>query len=448
MDGDRYIAAIEISSSKIIGAVGKVGSDGQLHIIAVEQERAIEGVRYGIIQNVEDTNTRIARILNKLEMRPTVAPRKISGVYVGIAGRSLCNISHELSHNMTEETEITESFVKSLKAEALKTDIDSSLEIVDAVPHTYFVNKSETKSPIGMIGSSIRTVFDLIACRPAIKRNITRVLNDKLNLDICGYVVTPIAVADLILSPEEKRLGCMLVDLGAETTTISIYKNACLIYLATIPMGSRNITRDITSLNVLEERAEEIKITSGNALNSDKASNLNIGGIKYSDLAKIVEWRSEEIVTNIIQQVTYAGLSLDQLPAGIVVIGGGFKLNGMVQLLERQSNMQVRRGNLPAGILLEDAKAPAFESIEVISIMKAGSDMNDRAGLTVPETKPLPGTPGYETPERKDLPHEEKEIPSEKETKTPKRPGFLNMLKSNIEKMFITSEDEDDTELN
>ena len=445
MDENRYIAAIEISSSKIIGCVGKVTPDKQLHIVAVEQERAVECVRYGIIQNVEDTNTHIARILNKLEMRPSVSPRKISSVYVGLSGRSLSKISHEETCNLSEETEITESLINSLKAEAMQTNIDSSLEIIDAVPNTFFVNNSETKSPVGMIGNSIRAVFDLIVCRPSLKRNITRVLNDKQNLTISGYVVTPIATANLILSTEEKRLGCMLVDLGAETTTVSIYKNACLQYLATIPMGSRNITRDITSLNVLEERAEEIKITSGNALNSDKTSNLNIGGIKYSELAKLVEWRSEEIVTNIIQQMTYAGLSLEQLPAGIIAIGGGFKLNGMIALLERQSNMQVRRGNLPVGILLEDAKAPAFESIEVISILKEGMMFNNEDGLYMPKTNPFP-----EASEQEITQIETPEIEDKVKKEEPQynKPGFFKKLQDKIVKMVATTDDDDDTELN
>ena len=114
MDENRYIAAIEISSSKIIGCVGKVTPDKQLHIVAVEQERAVECVRYGIIQNVEDTNTHIARILNKLEMRPSVSPRKISSVYVGLSGRSLSKISHEETCNLSEVCEITECLINSL----------------------------------------------------------------------------------------------------------------------------------------------------------------------------------------------------------------------------------------------------------------------------------------------------------------------------------------------
>jgi cell division protein FtsA len=69
-----------------------------------------------------------------------------------------------------------------------------------------------------------------------------------------GIILSPLAVAKHVLSYDERQLGCMLVDLGAETTTVSIYKNDALIHIATLPFGGRNITRDIMSLNVLEER--------------------------------------------------------------------------------------------------------------------------------------------------------------------------------------------------
>ena len=56
MTADKYIAAIEISSSKIIGAIGRLSADGRLNIIAIEKDKIIEYVRYGIIQNIEETN--------------------------------------------------------------------------------------------------------------------------------------------------------------------------------------------------------------------------------------------------------------------------------------------------------------------------------------------------------------------------------------------------------
>ena len=89
MSEERYIAAIEISSSKIIGSVGRVYPNGQVDIIAVEQEKCHDNVRYGIIQNIEETSLRVARVLERLERKPSVSPRRIRSVFVGLSGRAM-----------------------------------------------------------------------------------------------------------------------------------------------------------------------------------------------------------------------------------------------------------------------------------------------------------------------------------------------------------------------
>ena len=163
--------------------------------------------------------------------------------------------------NLPDDTEINDDILRRLRDQALSTAIDSSLEVVDAIPRVYMVGKSETRSPKGAIGNKIHATFDLIVCRPELRRNLQRTISDKLDININGFVVTALSTAQVLLTSEEKRLGCMLVDMGAETTTVSIYKDGSLRYFATLPMGGRNITRDITSLSLLEERAEDIKIT-------------------------------------------------------------------------------------------------------------------------------------------------------------------------------------------
>ena len=203
--------------------------------------------------------------------------------------------------------------------------------MIDAVPRIYTVGKTETHSPKGAIGNYIEATYDLIVCRPELKRNLTRTIPDKLGIKIEGFVVTALATGHLILTPDEKRLGCMLVDMGAETTTVSIYKKGGLRYFATLPFGGRNITRDITSLNVLEEKAEQIKQTYGNAMGADIISPSNINGIKQSDINNLVVARSEEIVANIMEQIEYADLKETDLPGGIICIGGSARLQGMLR---------------------------------------------------------------------------------------------------------------------
>lgn len=441
MNEEKYIAAIEISSSKIIGTVGRF-KNGVLDVIAVEQEKMEECVKYGIIQNIEETNNHICQILHKLERRPGVTPKEITGVYIGLSGRSIRNIPYEVTRNLPEDTEITTDIINSIKEEALRATIDSTLEILDAIPRSYFINKTETKTPVGTIGNSIKAQFDLIVCRPILKNNIIRVFN-KNGINIRGFFITPVSMANMVLTSEEKRLGCMLVDYGAETTSVSIYRNGNLAYLATLPLGSRNITRDITSLNVLEGRAEELKTTSGNAIASENPSTLNYNGIKLSDISNIVVARSEEIVANIIEQINLAQLKDEQLPGGIIAAGGGFNLNGMIQLLEQQSNLKVRRASLPSTIILEDTKAPAFESLQVISILKAVTDNNDIEDcLKMPVTQDLPPVDdGYKHPEENKNPEG-----NDREEQINRNNTIIDKLKSKIQSMFSVKEDEGDTE--
>ena len=77
---------------------------------------------------------------------------------------------------------------------------------------------------------------------------------DRLRLGINGFVVRQIAEGDMVITNEEKMLGCVLVDFGAETTGVSVYKSGHLQYFATLPLGSRNITLDITLSTVWRRR--------------------------------------------------------------------------------------------------------------------------------------------------------------------------------------------------
>ena len=446
MSQEKYIAAIEIGSSKITVAIGRAGSGGRLSIVAVEQEHMVQCVCHGVIHNVEETAAIVNRLIARIERRTGVAPRKLKYAYVGLAGRSLRNVPREVARNLPEDTEITEEILNNLQSDALHSHIDSSLEVIEAVPATYHVNKVETRSAIGTFGSSIRVHYQLIAARPLLRKHLERVVRDKVGVSIAGLVVTPLAVADLILSPEEKRLGCMLVDLGAETTTVAIYRGGGLRYLAVLPMGGRNITTDITTLNVLEERAEEIKTTSGCAIAGDNPSSLNLDGVKLSDVSNLVVARAEEIVANIIEQVNYAGIQDMQLPGGIITIGGGFNLNRLTELLKRKSNLPVRRGALPSSVTVEDTKAPTYEIIEVAAIMNAGNKITAPDCLEIPVKEELPV--GDYVEEEAD--EEEKPRKRRRDDEGRKRSTFFSNLSGKLASWWgdTSDDDDDDSEFN
>lgn len=442
MSDKRYVAAIEISSSKIIAEVGVIHPSGQLDVIACEQEKGVEAVRYGIIQNFEETAIKITRVLERLERKTQVSPRKIRGLFVGLSARSMRSVSTEVSLSLPEEMEINESVIARLKSMALDKVLDNSPELIDAIPRTYRVGNIETTQPIGTFGNHISAKFDLIVCRPEIKRNIVKTLQEKMGLRIDGIVVTALATGQLILTSDEKRLGCMLVDMGAETTTVTIYKNGALLYYATLPLGGRNITRDITTLSVLEENAEDLKQTSGHAIPRDMQTNWNLNGVKMSDLSNLIVSRAEEIVANIVEQVAYAGLTERDLPGGIVVIGGGFRLNDMTELLQNQSGLSVRNGTLPNYVRTTGNAKNMFDAVEVTSVLYSGATNSDVECLELPPAEPLivTGIPNAD------------DVPEEPEPETPKKPknNWMGKLAGKMAgKMagFFKGDEEDDSDL-
>ena len=226
--------------------------------ILAEEEKVLDSVRYGCIQNVDIVCNAVSQVVSRLEQEPSIAPRKIKSVYISVGGRSLSSVIVDESTTLPDETEITEYIIEQIKYK-VKTTAIADRDVIDVVPCKYFVDKQMVPNPVGVFGQTLTAKMNLIVCKPQIKRNINRVLCERLPYAIAGYIVRPVAIADIVLTDNEKRLGCMFVDFGAETTTVSIYKDAVLQYIATLPMGSRNITRDITATNCIEEKAEEIK---------------------------------------------------------------------------------------------------------------------------------------------------------------------------------------------
>ena len=212
-----------------------------------------------------------------------------------------------------------------------------------------------------------------------------------------------------------------------------------LKYFATLPLGGRNITRDITTLNVLEERAEDIKITSGNAMPRETPSALNMNGIKMSEVSNLIVARSEEIVANVVEQIKYAGLKDNDMPGGLICIGCGMNLNGMIDLLGRQTDLPVRRGQLPNYIRLEDMKTPASDILQVSSVLYSGASDSDDECLEIPKAEELPVTgEGYEDTEEREEERRKERQHKEKGSK------LWGKFSKRISDMFKSDEDDSD----
>lgn len=389
---EKYIAALEIGSSHIRAAVGTIDDTGVLTLLAVEEEHAVDVVRYGIVQNVDEVSNRIKRLILRLENYPTISPRKIKSVYISIGGRSTASTSREVVRQFDETTDITSHIIEQMKEEAKANGL-TDRTVIDVLPKSFIVDNLECSNPVGTIGKSIKAEINLITCRPKILRNLDIAVTERQQLTIKDRFVRQISIADLVLTSDEKKLGCMLVDLGAETTTVSIYRNGTLSYLATLPLGSRNITRDVMMLNnITEERAEELKRAIGDAMNEEPNFRKSDFDGDASKLNSGIRARAGEIAVNIIEQVKYAGYSLpNDIAGGIVAVGSGAKLKGFVDLLGEQSKLKVRLGAIPSNIRITDTRLQNNNMIDIIALLNAAASHNPAECMEKPViTNPAP----------------------------------------------------------
>lgn len=369
---NKRIVAVEIGSSKIKAAVATATPDGSLTIERIEAEHFQSPnnfVRYGVVQNTMEVANALTRIFMKLNN--FISPAKISAVYVGVGGRSTMAMLRTIDMPLPDETEITPEIVEELLSRAELVG-DPEREVVEICPGKFMVDGMSTDpSPVGNVGNSISVNVATISCRSQNLRNLSKSITDKLNYKINGYVVRQTALADMTLTSEEKELGVMLVDFGAETTTVAIYKSNYLRSLVTLPLGSRHITRDIMACNYSEERAEEIKKAIGcaNPDGSADAHRLHIEGIDDTEVNCYVAARAGEIVVNIMERVSELALEPSDLPAGIVVTGNGALLNGFIELLADQSAMPVRRATVPSTVRSRSTKVQLAEHLDIVALL-------------------------------------------------------------------------------
>lgn len=384
---EKLIIAIEIGSSKIKGATGLVGDDGVLKVKAVEEEPISDIVRYGCVRNVVETAQAVRNVIGRLEARES--PRKIHSVYLSVGGRSLSSECTEIERRLPSDTIITEDIIKDISSEALRMPLHERT-IVDVEKREIRVDNRVTTRPVGEMGSNIQARLNIVSCNTRLVRNHTVVMEESLGLRVVDRFVRPLALADLVLSNEEKKLGCMLVDCGADTTSVAIFKHGVLQHLAVLPMGSYNITLDITALNYLEEQAEVLKRTGGSAYPTHEPA--APGQPDFVAINNYVAARANEIILNIIEQVKYAHLTPEQLPEGIIVVGGGAKLNGFTKRLQEMSGMKVRTGLPGNKVRILDSRIQVADAVDVVSILYQAVKNNP----VVCATNPVAAQPDYQ----------------------------------------------------
>lgn len=349
MGVEKNIVAIELGSSAIRAIIGQKRPDGTLLVLGYEKESAPDSIRKGVVFNIDKTIQAITALIKRIEQRQKVF---VNGVYVGISGQSLRTVGNTVRRQFNAKENITEEIIESLKNENSEQEYPGA-EILDVVPQEFLVGAHTTNEPVGIIADRIEGCYKNIIARRSLCDGIHRCLAGS-KLEERGIFISPLLLADYLLTDSEKRSGCALVDFGAETTTVAIYEKNILRHLVVIPLGGNNITNDIaTVLNIEHKEAEVLKHTYGSAYIEENDGREN-RSIKISlnrttderQLLNIIEARQQEILENVWAQIqNYT----DRLLSGIIFTGGAANMRDLEKPFATYHNFdKIKTRLLPA----------------------------------------------------------------------------------------------------
>ncbi|MDR2847476.1 MAG: cell division protein FtsA [Bacteroidales bacterium] len=420
---DKYVAAIDVGTTKIVTLLGKRNENNKLEIIGFSRLDSM-GIRRGEVLNPEQAAVVVSNSVDDLQKRTGL---NISDVFVGVVGqhirilKSRTNIIRD--HN---EDDITAAEVDRLKKDAAKISLKQGEEILHVLPQGYFVDGEVAEivsDPVGMIGKKLDGNFNVVVGNVDSLKRIRKCIQ-KAGLTIKEIVLEPLASSEAVLYNVEKETGVALVDIGGGTSDVAIFYDNILRHSAVIPCGGNIVTSDIkTACGLSEQVAEDVKVQFGMAL-SDKADENKVivippsvpghqpKEISFSTLANIIQARMDEIIDAVMFHIENSGFS-DKLGSGIVITGGGAMLKHLVQLFQFRTGKNARIGYPDAHLAGESESIKEPNYATGVGLLMKGLEYMDEHGWDIPIV-----TEKVEIDEKPTVPAP----PEEKTGKKPKEP--------------------------
>ena len=319
--------ALQFGSSRISAAAVWIDHSGRQEVASIECSPTDGCIRHGCVVNTEEAAAHIKSLLKKLNNRVRAnSTGDIDAAYCGICGISMQSREHHPSVLLGEDLRIGQEVKRQLEEQSWELPLQGK-DILGVCSNGEHVSEQLAVGDHQLIVSESRLAQGI---RNAMERAKIRVVK---------ILPTPLLVGD-ILTAEEKMNGTLLLDLGAQLTTLSIYAEGNLQFMRVLPLGSENVTRDIATKGLRYEDAENIKHNWSDAARPDTGDetmpHLDID-LPASELNIIVSSRLEELAINIDQQITRAGYK-GRL-AACVLTGGGSMQKGLTALLSKQLNI-------------------------------------------------------------------------------------------------------------
>lgn len=271
------------------------------------------GVCRGYITNLAEAAKSLETAIGRAEKAAGV---KVRRAYVSFGGVGLGSIVSSGSVVISRaDMEVSErDIVQALEnaERAIPQTSSVNKKIINTVPIEYKVDgKTVWGQALGLKAQKLEVKAIFITCTENHLNDLIRAV-EMAGVEVADVVAAPIALSLVTISKKQKRVGCLLADLGAETLSMVVFENNNLVSLEVFPIGSSDITNDIAlGLKISPDNAEKVKLGSERMVTYAKKKLDEIIKARLNDCFELIETSLKAIGRN--------GL----LPAGIIIAGGG-----------------------------------------------------------------------------------------------------------------------------
>ena len=362
---NRIQIAFDLGSYSIKGAVGRILPDDKIEILSLSEIKSTS-IKNGDIIDKDLLLNHLEILIEKMEKDSKVNIDE--DAWVSISGRGIksINSSTRIRSRDNADFEINSEVKQKLLDQCSDVMVSSDRYVLHNIERGYFIDDSPLiRNPIGMIGKSIDA-----------KTHVIHVRNFNLSqLDYCfkedlGIETNPVfdgyASATYNLSRDEKELGVIFVDIGADKTNLIIFKDNYLIHSKVIPIGSSLVTKDMAAyLQTSLSESNRIKHEHISALSelTDDSEFFDVivpndelpKKVNKKEISKIAELRLEDIIDEIQDQIKSIGSEVEDFKSGIKISGGGSKVKNLDLLFRKHfSNISVDYVNLKKIVFKEN----------------------------------------------------------------------------------------------
>ena len=344
-------AAIDVGTTKVTTLVGEVLGTGELRILGVGVSPAA-GLSRGMVDNIREATDAIKASVEKAER---ASGTRILSAHVGISGAHIESVNNRGIVAIPDRARPISRDDISRAIEAAKIiSTPANREILHVIPRYFVVDGQDSVTdPLGMFGQRLDVDAHIITVAASAIANVTKVI-EGAGVQVDELVLEPLASAEAVLTPEEKRQGVSLADIGGGSTDIAVFIEGSVQHSATLPVGGGHISRDlVVGLRAPFHAADEAKEHYGHALPSavpaDQMVEIESFGAERHrsyprrQVCEIIQARTEEILEMVVTEAKRA-VDLNAISAGLVLTGGTARLPGIDLLAEQVVGLPARVG--------------------------------------------------------------------------------------------------------